>query len=330
MLETSFNRLTGCRVPIQIAPMGAISTPALIRATTEAGAFGMVGTAGMSADQVETMLDAVVGQAAGPIGVNVLLPFLDIAVVEAVGGRVDLVDFYHGAVDADLVSRVHDAGALASWHVGSVEDARRAVDAGCDLLAVRGVEGGGRMHGDQPLVPLLDGVLDAVDQQDVDVPVLAAGGLATGRDLAAVLAMGAAGARMGTRFVATIESGAHDRYKQAIVNASADATVLITDFSVLWPEGPAPHRVLRRSLEAANAHDDDTVGEVEAFGERRALPKFAAIPPTAGASGNIEAFAMYAGTSAGSIRAIEPAGDVVRRIVAEAEARLAATEALRR
>lgn len=316
-ISTAFTELVGCSAPIQIAPMGAISTPELVRATTAAGAMGMVGTAGLSAEQIGPMLDAVLDAAEGPVGANMLMPFLDRDVVEAAAPRLSLFDFYHGDPDASLVEIVHGAGTLASWHVGSVEEARAAVEAGCDLLAIRGVEGGGRMHGNQPMWTLLNAVLDAVD-----VPVLAAGGLATGRDVAAVLAAGAAGARMGTRFVATQESGAHPLYKQAIVEAGPDDTALVTDFSVMWPEGPRPHRVLRRSVEAAKRLEGDSPGEVMAFGERRPLPKFAVVPPTADATGEIEAFAMYAGTSVGSIHAVEPAGDVVARLAEQAEALL--------
>src|SRR5918993_1823970 len=296
MLETAFTRLVGCAAPIQVAPMGAISTPSLIAAASRAGALGMVGTAGMRAEQVTRMLDAVLGVARGPVGANMLMPFADKAVIEVTAPRVRVFDFYHGAPDPSLVAIVHRAGALASWQVGSIEEAKAAVDAGCDLLAVRGVEGGGRMYGNQPLWPLLNAVLEAVT-----VPVLAAGGLATARDLAAVLAAGADGARMGTRFVATEESGAHPLYKQAIVDAGATDTELVTDFSVLWPGGPEPHRVLRSAVEAARDLNSDSVGEAVLFGERRQIPRFALAPPTADATGIIEAFAMYAGVSVGSI-----------------------------
>ncbi len=314
MLETEFTRLVGCSAPIQVAPMGAISTPSLIAAVTRAGALGMIGTAGMSPDQVNAQLDAVLAVAEGPVGANVLMPFVEKAVVEAMAPRVRLVDFYHGAPDASLVEIAHGAGALAGWQVGSLDDAKAAVDAGCDLLAVRGIEGGGRMHGHQPLWPLLNVVLDAVD-----VPVLAAGGLATERDLAGVVAAGAGAARMGTRFVATEESGAHPIYKQAVVDAAADETELVTDFSVLWPNGPEPHRVLRRALEAARALEGDVVGEMMMFGEPQPVPKFAVVPPTADTTGSIEAFAMYAGMSVGAIDRIEPAAEVVERLATGAE-----------
>jgi NAD(P)H-dependent flavin oxidoreductase YrpB (nitropropane dioxygenase family) len=294
--------------------MGAISTPALVAAASRAGALGMVGTAGMTPGQVNSLLDVVSGVAEGPVGANMLMPFVDKAVVEAAAPRVRVFDFYHGDPDPSLVEIVHDAGTLAGWQVGSRDEAKAAVDAGCDLVAVRGIKGGGRMHGNQPLMALLNAVLDAVD-----VPVLAAGGLATERDLAATLAAGADGARMGTRFVATEESGAHPLYKQAIVEAGADDTALVTDFSVFWPNGPQPHRVLRRALEAARALDSDEVGETMLFGARQPIPKFAVAPPTAETTGTIEAFAMYAGTSAGSIDTVEPAAAVVERLAAGAE-----------
>jgi nitronate monooxygenase len=323
MPSTAFTELVGCTAPIQVAPMGAIITPPLIQAVTSAGALGMIGTVGMSLDEVDEVVDAMLAVAEGPVGANVPIPMLDRDVVAAASARLRLFDFYHGTPDASLVSLVHDNGALAAWQVGSLDDARAAIDVGCDLIAVRGIEGGGRMHGHEPLWPLLNQVLDTVD-----VPVLAAGGIATGRDLAAVLAAGAAGARMGTRFVATVESGAHPVYKQAIVDAGGGDTDLVTDFSVFWPTGPEPHRVLRRSLEAAAAIDGDVVGEMMAFGERRPVPKYAAFPPAADATGTIEAFAMYAGISAGAVDSIEPAGDIVRRIVAEAEDRLATASQL--
>lgn len=318
MIRTRFTELVGCAVPIQVAPMGGISTPELISAATAAGAFGMVATAGMSAEDVGAALDAVAAQTDGPIGANVLMPFLDIDTVEVLASRVKVVDFYHGDPDPKLVEIAHGGGALAAWQVGSLSEARAAVDAGCELLAVRGVEGGGRMHGDQPMWPLLNAVLDAVD-----VPVLAAGGIATSRDITAALAAGADGVRMGTRFVATEESGAHPVYKQALVDAGPNDTVLVDDFSVMWPPGPQPHRVLRRSLEAARAVEGDTVGEATMFGELRPIPKFAPMPPNVNMTGNIEAFAMYAGTSVAGIDSIEPTGELIDRLMAGAEELLA-------
>ena len=168
MLQTAFTELIGCEVPIQLAPMGTICTPELMAAVNDAGGMAMTGMPMAPAAVVADALDGLGERVEGGFGFNVLIPFLDIEVVDVAAARCRLVDFYHGAVDGSLVDRVHAAGALAGWQVGSVDDARAAAGAGCDLLVVRGTEGGGRMHGAQSLWPLLTAVLDAVD-----VPVVA-------------------------------------------------------------------------------------------------------------------------------------------------------------
>jgi len=128
-----------------------------------------------------------------------------------------IIDFFWADPDRSLVEIAHDNGVLAFWQVGSLEEARAAADAGCDVLVVQGTEAGGHVRGHSPLLPLLDSVLG-----QVDVPVLAAGGIGDGRAFAAMLDGGAAGVRLGTRFVATKESGAHPVYKQAVVDAAVE------------------------------------------------------------------------------------------------------------
>lgn len=323
MLRTAFTDLVGCTAPIQMAPMGAAGSPELAAAVIEAGGMGMFATALVPLLAVETMVAAVAARTDGPVGVNVLMPFYDDSFVEAVAGRVRVVDFYHGAPRPDAVARVHAAGALAGWQVGAVDDAKAAVDAGCDLLVVRGIEGGGRMWGDRSLWPLLDEVLDAVD-----VPVVAAGGIGTGRGLAAALAAGASAVRMGTRFIAAEESAAHQVWKQAVIEAEASDTVMSDAFSVLWPNGPEPHRVLRRALEAAERTTSDVVAELRMGDETMPVPRFAAVPPSVHMSGEVEATALYAGESVFAVRGIERAGDIVRAVVEDAERRLRSLSAV--
>jgi nitronate monooxygenase len=319
-LRTAFTELVGCDVPIQLAPMGTICTPELMAAVNAAGGMAMTGMPMAPAAVVADALEGVHERVDDPIGFNVLMPFLDVEVVDAAAARCRLVDFYHGAVDAALVERVHTAGALAGWQVGSIDEARAADGAGCDLLVVRGTEGGGRMYGTQSLWPLLSGVLDAVD-----VPVVAAGGIADGRGLAAALAAGAAGVRMGTRFVATEESGAHPEYKSAIARTGAGGTVLTDDFRVDWPDAVVSSRVLRSAAERAAALPEDAIVARLAMGPMTVdVPRFGPVPPTTTADGDIQAMALYAGESAALVDAVEPAGEVVARVVAQAEARLRA------
>ena len=253
MLTTRFTRLIGCNVPIQQAGMGGVATAELASAVALAGALGMIGGVRLGAKVLGEELDSLPRQTRSRIGVNFLVPFLDRESLEVAASRVRVVEFFFGEPDADLVERAHGAGALAAWQVGSVEEARAAAGAGCDFLVAQGIEAGGHVRGRIGLLPLLDGVLDAVN-----VPVLAAGGIATARAMAAALAAGADGVRVGTRFVAAAESAAHPAYQEALLRAEPEDTILTEAYSANWPN--APHRVLRGCIEAAQALTDDLVG----------------------------------------------------------------------
>ncbi len=143
------------------------------------------------------------------------------------GRRARVVEFFWAWPDPALIETVHEQGALVSWQVGSREEAVAAAAAGSDLIVAQGMEAGGHVRGKIGILALLDEVLAAVD-----VPVLAAGGVGTGRALAAVLAAGADGARVGTRFVAAEESDAHPLYVEALLAAGPADTVYTEAFSV--------------------------------------------------------------------------------------------------
>ena len=318
-LHTAFTDLVGCSVPIQLAPMGGVIPPRLIAAVTRAGGMGAVGVGFDDAASLPPVLDAIDAVAEGPYLVNMLIPFLDRAVVEVAASRAKVVDFYHGHPDADLVELAHAGGALVEWQVGSLDDALAAADAGCDLLVVRGVEGGGRMHGEESLWPLLTSVLDRVE-----LPVLAAGGIGNGRGMAAALAAGAAGVRMGTRLVASAEANIHPAYREALVNATGADSVLTDDFKEGWPDERTSSRVLRQSLAAAHALGSDTVGELDLGDTTLPLPNFTFIPPVSIFTGSIEAMPMYAGESVRFVERVESAEDIVRSIAADAERLLTA------
>ena len=216
MLQTRFTELVGCSTPLQLAGMGGqIGSPELAMAVARAGGLGMIGP-GPSADELRMILDRLQqNDPPGAIGVNFLMPFLgEVAAVEVAANRARVVEFFYGDPDAALVGAVHNGGALASWQVGSTAEARAAVEAGCDFVVAQGTEVGGHMRGRLGLLALLPEVLDAVE-----VPVLAAGGVGTARGVAAALAAGADGVRVGTRFVAATESGAHPEYVAALVES---------------------------------------------------------------------------------------------------------------
>jgi len=293
--------------------MGGMSTPSLIGAVADAGGLGMLAAVQMSPEVLQSSLDHIRSATAdGKIGVNFLMPFLDDECVEVAARHADVVEFFYDQPRTDLIRRVHDGGALAAWQVGSPEEAREAKDVGCDFIIAQGVEAGGHVRGTIPVLLLLDQV-----REFAEIPVLAAGGVGTGSGLAAALAAGAAGVRLGTRFLTSTESVAHPEYIDALLQANADDTVLTTAFSDGWPD--APHRVLGSCITAAERHDEHTVGTVVVGGQSMPVAKFNVMPPNESASGNISAMCQYAGQSVETVHQREPAADIVRDIVETAE-----------
>ena len=311
MIGTPFTRLVGASAPIQLAGMPGITTPELVAAVADAGGLGMLGAAMLPAPLLEQTLEQITARTRGAFGVNFLMPFLDLESLAVAARRARVVEFFYGDPAAELVGRARAHGALVSWQVGSLAEALAAERAGCDFLVVQGTEAGGHVRGTTALLPLLSVVLDAVR-----VPVLAAGGLATARHLAAVLAAGCAGARIGTRFVAAAESGAHPAYVEAILAASADDTCLTEAFSVGWPD--APHRVLRSSMARAVDLADGVIGGLKLADQVLPVPRFSALPPTRDTTGHVEAMALYAGEGVASVTAVLPAAAIVAELVSGA------------
>lgn len=239
------------------------------------------------------------------IGVGFLIPFVSPEAVAEAGERADVVEFFYGDPDRELVELAGGGGAVVGWQVGSAVEGRRAVDAGCAYVVAQGTEAGGHVRGDQGLDEVLAETLLAVD-----VPVIASGGIGTAARAAQLLNAGAAAVRCGTRFVAAIEADAHPAYVEALIGATAEDTVLTEAFGAGWPH--APHRVLRSSLEAAEAFTGNTVASI---GERN-LPPFAPVPPTGAAHGEVAAMPMYAGASVGDVHASMPAATIAAELMA--------------
>jgi nitronate monooxygenase len=312
MLETRFTELVGCRHPVQLAGMPRICTPELIAAVSNAGGLGTIGTPMTPASLLSQELDAIERLTSQPYGVNVLIPFLDLECVDVASRRARVVEFFYGEPDRSLVDRVHSRGALAIWQVGSVGEAVAAEGADCDMIVAQGLEAGGHVRGTVSLLPLLAEVLDAVE-----IPVIAAGGIATARAAAAALAAGASAVRIGTRFVATRESGAHPAYVEALVRARAEDAEYTGAFFRIWAQ--APHRVLASCIAAATNLPDEPIGELEIGGRRMPVPRFGAPAPSRDATGHVEAMALYAGQSVGAVKKVTPAAEVVREIAEGAE-----------
>jgi NAD(P)H-dependent flavin oxidoreductase YrpB (nitropropane dioxygenase family) len=292
--------------------MGGIAMPPLALAVAEAGGLGMLGAPMIPPPVLAEMLDTLATHTRGAFGVSFLMPFLDRDAVAVAATRARVVEFFYAEPEAALVETVHAGGALACWQVGSVEEAVAAARAGCDLVVAQGMEAGGHVRGRMGLLPLLGGVLDAVD-----VPVIAAGGIGTARSVAAALAAGADGVRVGTRFVAAAECDAHPGYVDALVSARPEDTVVTEHFGVMWPH--APHRVLRSAVAASEAFPGEVVGEMDLLGVRQPIPRCGVPCPTRGTTGTIGAMALYAGESVGAVRGVTPAADIVRELIDGAE-----------
>jgi nitronate monooxygenase len=319
VLSTAFTELVGCEVPIQQAPMGAISPPALTLAVARAGGVGSVSAPpGIDTRDLAAQLDALAAVGAGVLAANFITEQVDPAAVAVAATRVSMVDFFWNRPDPGLVDVAHDGGALVNWQVGSLPDAVLAAEAGVDVVTVQGTEAGGHIRGDTPLLPLLASVLRAVD-----IPVLAAGGIVEPRAMAAVLAAGAAGVRLGTRFVASEESGAHPEYLLALLAAGPDSTAITDGFAVCPMCATLPRaRVLRSAIEAVDAIGGATVGTLVAAGAETPLPVRAGLPPHRDVRGEVHAMALYAGQGVQLVTAVQPAATIVRELADGAEALL--------
>jgi len=267
-VDTRFTHLVGCRLPFQLAVLGGL---------------GMV-PYGVESPPTER----------GPSGIGFLIPYLPPReVVAEAARRVRVVEFFEGAIDANLVETGHSGGALVSWQVGSVDEGRTAEAAGCDLVVAQGIEAGGHVRGNVPLDELLPAMLAAVS-----VPVVAAGGIGTANRVDALIAAGADAVRVGTRFLACPECNTHPDYVEALLAAGAADTVLSSDFDDggRWP---ATVRVLADSRTRA----------IRA-GNRKTMP------PTREADDPLS-MACYAGTSVADLTRVQPATQVIRELAAQ-------------
>jgi NAD(P)H-dependent flavin oxidoreductase YrpB (nitropropane dioxygenase family) len=198
--------------------------------------------------------------------------------------------------------------------VGSIDEACAAAAAGIDVIVAQGCEAGGHVRGHVGLVSLLTAVVRAVP----DTPVLAAGGIATGRGLAAALSLGAAGVWIGTRFVASEESEAHPDYLRRLVDARATDAVLCDISQAEWPSG-APYRILRSPVTESGIPPLASVATIRRGDRANQVPPTSSAAPTCWTEGRTELMPNYAGQGVDLINEVMPAAKIVRQMVSEAE-----------
>jgi enoyl-[acyl-carrier protein] reductase II len=316
MLRTRLTDALGIDHPVMLAGMGGVSYARLAAAVSDAGGFGCLGASTMGPERMAREIGEVRRLTGRPFGVDLLT-----AAPGDLGARVDEIAGGGGSVfvaglgvPREVIGRCHDHGMLVVSMCGKVRHAVAAVEAGCDIVVAQGTEAGGHT-GTVATMPLVPQVVDAVGDR---VPVVAAGGIVDGRGLAAALALGADGVWVGTRFIATPEAHGVGGYKEALVDAREDATVVTraytgktcrvvaNRYTRWWDEHPAelqpfPAQVVRSMNDGAN--------------------HLGAGPSTPGIEPDREFFP--AGQGVGAIAELVPAGELVHRFVAEAEAVIA-------
>jgi enoyl-[acyl-carrier protein] reductase II len=323
MLRTPICEDLGIEVPIMQAAIWPATSPELVAAVSKAGGLGSIGSVFESAESVEKQVARVRELTDRPFAVNHVVPLLDEEAFEAtLEARPAVVSMALGD-PGELVERAHAAGAKVIHQVHTVEQAHRVAGLGVDAVIAQGSEAGGQGMvlgvGTMALIPQ---VVDAVDP----IPVLAAGGVADGRGLAAALVLGAQWANVGTRFLASDEASADDTWKRAILQTKSEDVVRFEVFNeILPPRSDRAYetvpRVMRtafvekwqgRPEEASRQSDRLRAELMSAIKERRPhelLP--------------------FTGQTAGMVHDVLPAAEIVRMMVAEAEQALERANALR-
>jgi nitronate monooxygenase len=315
-MRTPLCDLLGIEHPIVQAPMGGPAVPRLAAAVSNAGALGMLALSW--SDNAGGAVRELQALTPNPFGCNF-------------GLQLDQHERLDGALEAGLrivslfwgdpgpyVERVHDAGALLLHTVGSAEEARRAVGAGVDVVVAQGWEAGGHVWGQIGTLALVPAVVDAVGS----APVIAAGGIGDGRGVAAVLALGAQGAWVGTRFLMAEEAPVHERYRERLIHADETEALWFADlFDGGWPS--APHRALRNAtIDGWEAAGRPVAGSRPGEGDLVAtrsdgsgIPRYLSLTPIEGLDGDIDAMSLWAGQSVALARRVQPASEIVADLV---------------
>jgi NAD(P)H-dependent flavin oxidoreductase YrpB (nitropropane dioxygenase family) len=312
MIRTPVCDLLDIEHPIALGGMGSATSPELVSAVSNAGGLGALGCHYLTPEQIGARTGAIRGQTNKPFGLNFLLfDTREDSFATALELRPAVMQFAWARPQQDLRSyfdRSHKVGSIVTYMAGAVPEAMRAVEAGADIIIAQGTEGGGHV-GWMASMPLIPMVIDAV----APVPVLAAGGFADGRGLAAALALGAEGILLGTRFLATVESPLHPNFKQAIVDSDGHDTQLseIPDIAagLVWP-GAMTRSRRNRFIERWTGREWALRRDrLEAIEKLQAARK----------SGDVEEGPLSMGQDAGLIHDIPKAGEIVTCIAQEAQ-----------
>jgi nitronate monooxygenase len=333
MPSTALCSLLGIEHPILSVGFAAGAGPELAAAVSNAGGLGVVGGSGFPPDYLRERIAATRELTDRPFGINLIIDDQGDPETRArlherfsacVEARVPVIVLFEGD-PSSYVGEAHEEGVKVLIQVGTPAEARAAADAGVDAVIAQGLEAGGHVAAKHGLFVNLPAIVDAV----APLPVLASGGIADGRGLAAALALGAVGVSLGTRFVATDEAFVSEEYKLRVVASGAGDT-FYSEFlhDVGWPD--VPHRALQTKayeewLAAGSPGSGRRPGEGRTIGVLHRpwgdieIPRWASFMATPWFEGDLEYAPLWAGESVELVHEILPAGEVVRRIAAEAD-----------
>lgn len=314
MLRTALTERFSIDAPIVGAPMAGVAGGKLAAAVSRAGGLGMIGVGSATGPEFIVAEAATARAASRPFGIGLMAWALDHRPEQfdaAVEVEPDLVSVSFGAYQP-WVERLHAVGIPAATQVGDTEEAKAAAAWGVDFVVVRGSEAGGHGRDRVATLPLLQSVLDVVD-----VPVIAAGGIGTGRGLAAVLAAGAAGAWVGTALLASPEATTSPQARARAMAALETDTVYTDVFDVAqkigWPPGYGGRALANDFWHRWSGREHELVGNQEAAGELARARR----------TDNYDVAYLYAGQGVGLLGEQRSAAVVVADMAADAEGRLA-------
>lgn len=284
--------------------MAWVANARLAAAVSNGGGLGIIAAATMPPELLEREIDLAMSLTDKPFGVNIMLlsEVVDEVIELVAEKRIPVVTTGAG-MPGKVFKRLKPLGTVIIPVVAAVSHARRVCSQGADAVVAEGNEAGGHI-GELNTMVLVPQIVESVD-----VPVIAAGGIATGRGMAAAFALGAEGVQVGTRFVCAEESTAHDNYKKAIIKAS-DRSTVVTGRAAGHPVRVIKNKLSKRYEELEKA--GVSIEKITALGAgtlRRAV-----------VDGDVDYGSIMAGQSAGMVRKPEPAADIIRDIVTEAEA----------
>jgi enoyl-[acyl-carrier protein] reductase II len=311
-MKTRLTTLLNIEHPVMLAGMGGVSYSALVAAVSNAGGYGCLGASTMSSEQLAQEIAATRALTSLPFGVDLLTAFPD-----SLTRNVELLieggasTFVAGlGVPTHVIDLCHAHGVLVISMCGKVDHAKRALDAGCDVVVAQGTEAGGHTGtvATFPLVPLI------VDAVGASIPVVAAGGVFDGRGLVAALALGADGVWVGTRFIATPEARALPGFRESILQAREDGTVISRAFS---------GKTMRAIKNETTERYESDPSLLKKFPDQLFVSHhdgtfhLGGDENTPGVDPRREGYP--AGQAVGAIQEILSAGEIVRRMVSEAE-----------